>query len=72
MPFLKEPTHENTLAAAAHINGIGEKTLADLARIDDLTVEPRLEPLFDFHEQFHRLTVASQVQNIMQHVRKIA
>ena len=64
MPFLKEPTPENTLAAAAHINGIGEKTLADLARIDDLTVEPRLEPLFDFHEQFHRLTVASQVQNI--------
>ena len=64
MPFLQEPTHENTLAAAAHLNGIGKKTLADLARIDDLTVEPRLEPLFDFREQFHRLTVASQVQNI--------
>ena len=64
MLFLQEPTHENTLAAAAHLNGIGEKALADLARIDDLTVEPRLEPLFDFHEQFHRLTVASQVQNI--------
>ena len=64
MAFLQEPTHENTLAAAAHLNGIGKKTLADLAHVNDLTVEPRLEPLFDFHYQVHHLTVVSQVQNI--------
>ena len=64
LPFLQEPTHENTLAAASHLNGIGKKTLADLAHIDDLTVEPRLEQLFGFRDQVHRLTVVSQVQNI--------
>ncbi|MXW53486.1 MAG: hypothetical protein F4Z66_05785, partial [Gammaproteobacteria bacterium] len=62
--FLHEPTRENTLAAAAYLNGIGKKALADLAHVDDLTVEPRLEPLFDFREQVHPLTLASQVQNI--------
>ena len=64
MVFLQQPTHDSTLAAAAHLNGIGERALAGLARVDDLTAEPRLEPLFDFREQFHRFTVASQVQNI--------
>ena len=64
MAFLHKPTRENTLAAAAYLNGIGKKALADLAHIDDLTVEPRLEPLFDFREQIHPLTLASQVQNI--------
>ena len=62
--FLQEPTHENTLAAAAHLNGIGKKALTDLARVDDLTVEPRLEPLFNFREQIAPLTLRSQVQNI--------
>ena len=64
MAFLEEPTRENTLAAAAHLNGIGEKALADLAHVDDLTVEPRLESLFDFREQFATLTLRTQVQNI--------
>ena len=64
MVFLQEPTRENILAAAAHLNGIGERALAGLARVDDLTAEPRLESLFDFREQFYRLTVASQAQNI--------
>ena len=64
MAFLQESTRENTLAAAAHLNGIGKRALTDLAHVDDLTVEPRLEPLFDFCEQVHRLTVLSQVQNI--------
>ena len=64
MAFLQEPTHENTLAAAAYLNGIGKKAQEDLARLDDLTVEPRLEPLFDFRDQVHPLTLASQVQNI--------
>ena len=64
MAFLEEPTHENTLTAAAYLNGIGKKALSDLARLDDLTVEPRLEPLFDFRDQVHPLTLASQVQNI--------
>ena len=62
--FLHEPTRENTLAAASYLNGIGKKALSDLARLDDLTVEPRLEPLFDFRDQVHPLTLASQVQNI--------
>ncbi|RKU12401.1 hypothetical protein C6503_17435 [Candidatus Poribacteria bacterium] len=62
--FLHEPTRENTLAAAAYLNGIGKKALAGLADVDDLTVEPRLEPLFDFREHVHPLTLASQVQNI--------
>ena len=62
--FLQEPTHENTLAAAAHLNGIGKKALADLARVNDLTVESRLEPLFDFREQIAPMTLRSQVQNI--------
>ena len=64
MAFLEEPTRENTLAAAAHLNGIGKKALADLAHVDDLTVEPRLESLFDFREQFATLTLRTQVQNI--------
>ena len=64
MAFLHEPTRENTLAAAAHLNGIGKKALADLACLYDLTLEPRLDPLFDFREQIHPLTLASQVQNI--------
>ena len=64
MAFLEELTRENTLAAAAHLNGIGKKALSDLAHVDDLTVEPRLEPLFDFREQIAPLTMASQVQNI--------
>ena len=64
MAFLKEPTRENTLTAAAHLNGIGKKALTDLAHIDELAVEPRLEPLFDFRDQIHCLTVASQAQNI--------
>ena len=62
--FLHEPTRKNTLAAAAYLNGIGKKALAGLADVDDLTVEPRLEPLFDFREHVHPLTLASQVQNI--------
>ena len=62
--FLHEPTRENTLAAAAHLNGIGKKALADLALLYDFTLEPRLEPLFDFRDQIHPLTLASQVQNI--------
>ena len=64
MAFLEEPTRENTLAAAAYLNGIGKKALADLARLDDLTLETRLELLFDFREQIAPLTLASQVQNI--------
>ena len=64
MAFLQEPTHENTLDAAAHVTGIGSKALGDLAHVEDLTVEPRLESLFDFRDQVHRLTVVSQVQNI--------
>ena len=64
MGFLCEPTRQNTLAAAAHLNGIGKKAQADLARLDDLTVEPRLELLFDFRYQIAPLTLASQVQNI--------
>ena len=64
MAFLQEPTRENTLAAAAHLNGIGEKTLAALAHVDDLTADPRLELLFNFRDQFHHLTTVSQVQNI--------
>ncbi len=64
MAFLEEPTWENTLAAAAHLNGIGKKALADLGRVGDFTLESRLEPLFDFRDQVHPLTLASQVQNI--------
>ena len=64
MAFLREPSRENTLAAAAHLNGIGKKAQADLALLYDLTLEPRLEPLFDFRDQIHPLTLASQVQNI--------
>ena len=64
MAFLQEPTRENTLAAAAYLNGIGPRALADLAQVDDLTVEPRLESLLDFHEQIAPLTLGSQVQNI--------
>lgn len=64
MAFLEKPTRANTLAAAAHLNGIGKKAVADLGRVDDLTVEPRLEPLFDFRDQVQPLTLASQVQNI--------
>ena len=64
MAFLHEPTLENTLAAAAHLNGIGKKAQADLALLYDLTFEPRLVPLYDFREQVHPLTLASQVQNI--------
>ena len=64
MTFLQEPTRENTLAAAAYLNGVGKKALTDLAQVDDLTVEPRLEPLFNFHEQIAPLTLGSQVQNI--------
>ena len=64
MAFLEVPTRENTLAAAAHLNGIGKKALEDLAHVDDLTIEPRLEPLFDFHEQIAPLTQGSQVQNV--------
>ena len=64
MAFLQEPAHENTLAAAAHLNGIGKKALADLARVNDLTVESRLEPLFDFREKIAPMTLRSQVQNI--------
>ena len=64
MAFLEESTRENTLAAAAYLNGIGKKALSDLAHVDDLTVEPRLKPLFDFRDQVHPLTLASQVQNI--------
>ena len=64
MAFLQEPTHENTLKAAVHLNGIGEKTVEKLANIDDLTSEPRLEPLYEFYEQITPLTLGSQVQNI--------
>ena len=64
MAFLEKPTRESTLAAAAHLNGIGKKALADLARLYDFTLEPRLEPLLDFRDQVHPLTLASQVQNI--------
>ena len=64
MAFLEEPTRENTLTASAYLNGIGKKALSDLAHVDDLTVEPRLEPLFNFREQIQPLTLASQVQNI--------
>ena len=64
MAFLHEPTRENTLAAAAHLNGIGKKAQADIALLYDLALEPRLVPLFDFHDQVHPLTLASQVQNI--------
>ena len=64
MAFLEEPTRENILAAAAHLNGIGKKALADLGRVGDFTLESRLEPLFDFRDQVHPLTLASQVQNI--------
>lgn len=64
MAFLREPSRENTLAAAAHLNGIGKKAQADLALLYDLTLEPRLEPLFDFRDQIHPLTLTSQVQNI--------
>ncbi|MXY99904.1 ATP-dependent helicase [Candidatus Poribacteria bacterium] len=62
--FLREPSRENTLAAAAYLNGIGKKAQADLALLHDLTLESRLEPLFDFRDQIHPLTLASQVQNI--------
>ena len=44
MPFIQEPTYENTLVAAAHLDGIGEKSLEEFARVYDLTLEPRLEP----------------------------
>lgn len=64
MPFLQEPTRENTLTAAAHLNGIGVKALTDLARIDNLTVVPQLEPLFEFREQIDSFTLSSQVQMI--------
>lgn len=64
MAFLHDPTRENTLKAAAHLNGVGGKTVEKLANIDDLPSEPRLEPLFDFYEQFAPLTLGSQVQNI--------
>ena len=64
MRFLRDPTRENTLAAAAHLNGIGSKTAASLANVLDLSMEPRLEPLFAFREQIAPLTLRSQVQNI--------
>ena len=64
MAFLYDPTPENTLKAASHLNGIGSKTVEKLANVDDLTSEPRLEPLYDFYEQFAPLTLGSQVQNI--------
>ena len=64
MAFLHNPSRAITLTTAAHLNGIGKKAQADLAHVDDLTIEPRLEPLFDFRDQVHPLTLASQVQNI--------
>ena len=64
MTFLHDPTPENTLKAAGHLNGIGAKTVEKMASVDDLTSESRLSPLYDFYEQFAPLTLGSQVQNI--------
>lgn len=64
MAFLYDPMPENTLKAAAHLNGTGSKTVEKLANVDDLISEPRLEPLYEFYEQFVPLTLGSQVRSI--------
>ena len=64
MAFLHEPTRESILKAAAHLNGIGSKTVERWANVDDLSSESRLEPLCYFYEQIAPLTLGSQVQNI--------
>ena len=64
MAFLQEPNRQNTLAAGAYLVGIGNKTLASFAHVTDLSLEPKLEPLFDFRERVAPLTLGSQVQNV--------
>ena len=64
MSFLREPTREHTLTAALHVAGIGEKTLEFLVQVSDLSLEPKLEVLFDFRDSVRDLTVASQIQAV--------
>ena len=64
MSFLREPTREHILTAALHVAGIGEKTLEGLVLVRDLSLEPKLEALFDFRDHVRGLTVASQIQAV--------
>lgn len=64
MSFLREPTREHILTTALHVAGIGEKTLEGLVLVRDLSLEPKLEALFDFRDHVRGLTGASQIQAV--------
>ena len=64
MSFLREPTREHILTATMHVAGIGVKTLEGLTLVRDLSLEPKLEALFDFRDHVRGLTVASQIQAV--------